>query len=451
MIKIIESIDLREESRPLIVGLNKEVAVFKELDSLLNGGLASLDAKYVIPSLKLIKAPKIYVFKGEDLAADFTELAALEGEYVILLDTFTATHSIEEVAKVFGEVIMNKSSSLNLKSEPKEVVHSFMVYSACDMKKALNEGIVLGESINFVRRLVDLPNNYLNAEKLARFAVEKTGNLKNVTVEILNKKALQDLKMGAFLGVNQGSYDEPRLIAIKYQGKETWDDPVCFIGKGVTFDTGGYSLKQSMINMKGDMAGGAAVIGAAYAVATLELPVNALFLVGATDNRMGEYAIVPDDILTSMSGKTIEIVSTDAEGRLVLADVLTYAQSQGAKKLIDIATLTGSMAATFGGYYSGAFANDQEFYDKFAASCKNAKEKVWQMPLDDCFFEIIKSKIADMKNSSGRNCGAASAAIFLKQFVSKDSKWIHLDIAGTSSVDGNATGVMVKSFVEFCK
>jgi leucyl aminopeptidase len=306
MTKIINTIDLKEETRPLIIGLNKENVLFQELDGLLNFGLSNLNEKLVIPTLNLIKSPKIYLYKGEQLEADFLEVASLKGEYVVLLDTFAIKLPLNEVAKIFGEVVSNQSSSLNLKSDQKDELKSFAVYSQSKIDTDLQEGIIIGESINFVKRLVDLPNNYLNAEKLAAFTAEKTSKLNNVTVNILNKKTIQELKMGAFLAVNKGSYDEPRLIVIKYQGKKVWEDPVCFIGKGLTFDTGGYTLKQNMVNMKGDMAGGAAVLGAAYAVASLRLPVNALFIIGATDNRLGEYAIVPDDVLTSMSVKQLK-------------------------------------------------------------------------------------------------------------------------------------------------
>jgi len=271
-----------------------------------------------------------------------------------------------------------------------------------------------------------------------------------LTVEIYNKKEIEELNMNLFLGVNKGSYDDPQLIVLKYQGLEQFDNPTALIGKGVMYDTGGYSLKTpiSMPGMKTDMAGAAAVISAIEGIARLNLKCNVLGVVAATDNRMGEYAIVPDDILTSAKGLTVEIISTDAEGRLTLADALWFAQKEGAKKLIDVATLTGAMVAALGSDYTGVFTNNHLFLDDLMKSSKEMNEPLWEMPVGACHHTELKSEVADLKNKGGRNAGASIAAAFLEEFVDKDNQWIHIDIAGTSSLgNGLATGVMVKSFI----
>jgi leucyl aminopeptidase len=223
------------------------------------------------------------------------------------------------------------------------------------------------------------------------------------------------------------------------------------VGKGVMYDTGGYSLKTptSMPGMKVDMAGSAAVICAINALASLKAKANVMAIVAATDNRIGDGATVPDDILTAASGKTIEIISTDAEGRLTLADAVWFAQKEGAKKVIDTATLTGAMVAALGHAYTGVFTNSPTFLNKFKTVTELTNEPIWEMPISDVYRKELKSKVADITNKGGRLAGASIAAAFIEEFIEKDTEWIHLDIAGTSTKkDIGATGVMVKSFTE---
>lgn len=203
-----------------------------------------------------------------------------------------------------------------------------------------------------------------------------------------------------------------------------------------------------MPGMKVDMAGAAAVISAIEAIARLKLDANVMSIVAATDNRIGDGAIVPDDILTAANGKTIEIVSTDAEGRLTLADAVWFAQQQGAKKVIDIATLTGAMMMALGTAYTGAFTNDSKFLKDFVKATKRTKEKIWEMPVTKAYYEELKSNVADMKNKGGRLGGASQAAAFIGNFIEKDTKWIHLDVAGTAAGKNGGTGIMVKTFTE---
>jgi len=309
---------------------------------------------------------------------------------------------------------------------------------------------VIGEAINFTRDLVNRPYNKLNAVQLGEIAAT-FDRLENVEANILDKEAIEKLKMGAFLGVNKGSTDAPRLIHLTYKGDPSSKEMTTFVGKGIMYDTGGYSLKgvQSMPNMKMDMGGAATTLGAFKAIATLGLKTNISAVIPATDNRIGDDAIVPDDILTAANGTTIEIISTDAEGRLALCDALWYAQKEGATKIIDMATLTGAVVAALGDNIVGAFSNNDEFYQTFENTVKASQEKVWRLPIDPIHHKNLESAFADIKNSGGRLAGSSIAAAFLEKFVDKNIPWIHLDIAGTAfEKEKGGTGVMVKSLTK---
>jgi leucyl aminopeptidase len=347
-------------------------------------------------------------------------------------------------------ILVNNYEFNAFKSKKEEKVKDFYYFGETEIYNVVKKGYVYGESINLARDLVNTPYNYLNATDLANFAkdLEKRDGVK---VEVFNKKQIEDLKMGSFLGVNKGSSDEPKLIYIKYQGLDSWNNPTALVGKGVMYDTGGYSLKTptSMPGMKVDMAGSAAVICAINALARLGAKANVMAIVAATDNRIGDGAIVPDDILTAASGKTIEIVSTDAEGRLTLADAVWFAQKEGAKRVIDVATLTGAMVAALGKEFTGVFTNNKEFLSEFKKATDLTNEPIWEMPISDGYRKELKSSVADISNKGGRLAGASIAAAFIEEFIEKDTKWIHLDIAGTAgSKETGATGVMVKSFAE---
>jgi leucyl aminopeptidase len=255
--------------------------------------------------------------------------------------------------------------------------------------------------------------------------------------------------MGAYLAVNQGSLVPPKFIYIKYQGKDKWENPIALVGKGLTFDTGGYNLKPNSKNMKTDMGGSAAVLGAIEAIASLGLKENVMVIVAATDNMIGKAAYVPDDVITAANGKTIEIFSTDAEGRLTLADALWFAQKEGAKRIVDVATLTGSCVMALGTGYTGGFTNTKPFLNKLEKTSIECGEPVWHLPIGEHFEKAIKGKVADINNAGVRAGGASAAAAFLQEFIEEKTKWIHLDIAGTaSSADKGATGVMVRTLAK---
>ena len=381
----------------------------------------------------------------------FKGISNLKGNVTILIDTFETKETYMEIVEELSEkLITNNYEFTNHKSKQKNKVKNFYFYGETKIEKVVKKGFVLGECMNNAKDLVNTPYNYLNANDLAVYS-KKLERFDNVTVEIFDKKQIEAMNMGAFLGVNKGSIEPPKLILVKYQGENTFSNPTALVGKGVMYDTGGYSIKTStgMPGMKGDMAGSAAVISALEAIARLRLKTNVMAIVAATDNRIGDEAIVPDDVLVAASGKTIEIISTDAEGRLTLADAVWFAQQQGAKKVIDTATLTGSMVAALGHEFTGAFTNNKEFYNELLEASKKAKEQIWEMPISKGYKKLIESKVADIKNTGGRLAGASTAAQFIAEFIEKDTKWIHLDIAGTAHNEKNeATGVMVKTFTE---
>src|SRR6266496_4578657 len=322
---------------------------------------------------------------------------------------------------------------------------------------AVDQGIALAEATNFARDLVNEPPNVLTPSELANRASAMASQF-CLECEILDRSAMQDLGMGGLLGVAQGSAEPPKFIVLRYRGAtQSGEKGIALVGKGITFDTGGISLKpaERMHEMKGDMAGAAAVIGAMYAIAVLKPAINVTALVPTTENMPGGTAYRPGDILRIMNGKTIEIVNTDAEGRLVLADALSYAVKNGLSPIIDVATLTGGIVVALGSVMSGIFCNDEKLSKQITSAGQIAGEKFWPMPLDDEYKEAIQSDIADIKQTGGRYASAATAAKILEQFVG-DARWAHLDIAGTDFIDTKkpyqdygATGVAVRTLAEF--
>jgi leucyl aminopeptidase len=333
------------------------------------------------------------------------------------------------------------------------------------LEAALAEGVILGESQNFTRSLVNEPGNKLTPTILSRRAVQMSEEV-GLQCQTFSTDKIQDLKMGAFWSVAQGSAEPPALIVLRYQPQGVTEGPVLgLVGKGITFDSGGISLKPSkdMDEMKTDMAGAAAMMGAMRAIALLKPKVRVLAVLCATENMPDGKAQKPGDVQTAMPsapgkpGKTIEIINTDAEGRLILADGLTFARQLGATHLIDAATLTGACVVALGTINAGIFANDEAIYDKFNAALAVSGEKFWRLPLGDEYAEMIKSDIADIKNTGGRWGGAITAAEFLKVFV-EDTPWIHLDIAGLAwlqegkpYIAKGPSGVGVRSILEWVR
>jgi leucyl aminopeptidase len=326
-------------------------------------------------------------------------------------------------------------------------------------EEAVREGRAMGESQNFTRVLVNEPSNRMTPTVLAEHAKKMCSEV-GLKCEVYGADKIKELKMGAFWSVAQGSDEPPALIVMTYEPAGAPKQPVLgLVGKGITFDTGGISIKPAdgMEKMKYDMAGGATMIGAMRAIALLKPRVKVIGIVCATENMPSGKAQKPGDVQIAMSGKSIEIINTDAEGRLVLADGLHYARQLGATHLIDAATLTGACVVALGSVNAGVFANDDTMFQRFSEANKRAGEKMWRLPLDQDYFELIRSSIADIMNSGGRWGGAITAAMFLKEFVDT-TPWIHLDIAGTAWIDDNKawiakgpSGVAVRSIVEFAR
>jgi leucyl aminopeptidase len=322
------------------------------------------------------------------------------------------------------------------------------------LEQGCKKGRIIAEATNLARDWINEPANYMTPSDMAKVA-EKLAKAHRLGLTILDREQMEKEGMGSLLGVAQGSRQPPKLIVLNYKGDKTSSNTLCFVGKGITFDSGGISIKPSegMVEMKGDMAGAAAVMAALSAIAQLKPKVNVAAVIPATENLPGGHALKPGDILKAINGKTIEVVNTDAEGRLILADALGYAVKQGFSPLVDVATLTGACHIALGDICSGVFGNSQELIDKVIESGNEAGERLWQMPMYEEYKEQNKSDVADIKNSGGRWGGAITAAQFLAEFVG-DIPWVHIDIAGTffrekerGYLVKGATGVAVRTLV----
>jgi len=333
------------------------------------------------------------------------------------------------------------------------------------VEAAFAQGVIVGESQNFARSLVNEPGNKLTPTILGRRAAEMAQEV-GLEWEVHSTGKLHELKMGAFWAVSQGSAEPPALIVLRYTPQGVTDGPILgLVGKGITFDTGGISIKpaDNMERMKYDMAGGAAMIGAMRAIALLKPRVRVIAIVCAAENMPSGTAQKPGDVQTAMPlvpdkpGKTIEIINTDAEGRLVLADGLTYARQLGATHLIDAATLTGAISVALAKVMGGSFSNDDATYSKFEQALQVSGERFWRLPLGEEYADLIKSDIGDIKNTGGRYGGAITAAEFLHHFA-EDTPWIHLDIAGIAWVEDSRpyiakgpSGIPVRSILEWVR
>jgi leucyl aminopeptidase len=322
--------------------------------------------------------------------------------------------------------------------------------------RAVARGRILGESCNLARELANEPGNTLTPREFAKRAAAIAADA-GVRVEILDEQQIEKLGMGLLLGVARGSSEPPRLIVFRHDPPGALDAPVLgLVGKGITFDTGGISLKpaEKMEQMKDDMAGGAAVACAMRAIALLKAPIRVIGVVPTTENMPGGRAIKPGDILKSAAGKTVEVINTDAEGRLILGDGLWYARQLGATHLVDVATLTGAVVVALGKSTSGLFGAPPEWVERVRKVADRAGDRVWPMPMFDDYKEQLKSEIADFTNTGGRPAGSITAAMFLKEFAG-DLPWAHLDIAGTAWMEEakpfqpkGASGVAVRTLAE---
>ena len=319
-------------------------------------------------------------------------------------------------------------------------------------------GETLGEAVNFARRLQATPANDMTPTHLAKEASDAAGKV-GLEIDVLDEARARKEGMGSFLSVAQGSAQPPKFIVLTYKGDPGSKELLAIVGKGITFDSGGISIKPAanMEDMKYDMSGGAATIAAMFALGKIKPKLNVVGIVPATENMPGGKATKPGDIFTAMNGTTVEVINTDAEGRLVLADALCYANKLGATSIIDAATLTGACVVALGHAASAAVSTDEALAETFLAAAKPTGERYWRLPLYDDYSKAMKSDIADIKNSGGRPAGTLTAAAFLKAFVG-DTPWVHLDVAGTAYLERESawqakgpTGTPVRAFVAFAE
>ncbi|MCA1031646.1 leucyl aminopeptidase [Bacillus timonensis] len=492
MFQVKNELNFSQEHEALVVGIfdaNKKVEGFiGEIDTLLEGQVTKLlkEGDISSQSKKVTKlhtlgkssAKRVYFVglgKKENLSFETVREAfgslfkTVSGdkieEVAIALDTFV-TDQVDgfDVSHALGEALPLATYTFpdykQKSNEPEKNITNVIVFSDTDKEEieaSLTVGYAYGNATNSARTLVNLPGNMMTATDMANYALE-LGNKYSFEVEILEKEDMEKLGMGALLAVNKGSVEPPKMIVLKYQGKETWNDVIGLVGKGITFDTGGYSIKpkDGIVGMKADMGGAAAVLGAMEIIGELRPEQNVVAVIPSTDNMVSGDAFKPDDVVTSMSGKTIEILNTDAEGRLALADGVTYAKQHGAEYLVDVATLTGGVIVALGNDITGAMANNETLFEQVLEASHETGEAMWRLPMTENHKKRVrKSNVADLNNSPGRDGHAIFAGTFIAEFA-EDTPWVHLDIAGTATTTSQyelgpagATGAMVRTLAAF--
>ena len=364
---------------------------------------------------------------------------------------------INEVSFIYDRAEIHNQKKSTLSQSKKQA--SSLSSSEKSVKASLEKAEILSDCVNFVRWLSDKPGNLMTPSILALETQKASKSIKGLKVLIWDKARIKKERMGGLYGVSLGSSADPRFIIMEYRGAPSSHKPLCFVGKGLTFDSGGISIKPSnnMHEMKYDMCGGAAVIGTLLAISRLKLKVNVLGLVPSSENMPGPLANKPGDILIARNGKSVEVLNTDAEGRLILMDALSYASEKNPKAIFDAATLTGAVVVALGNIYTGVFTRKKDLWEKIERASQKTGERLWRLPLHDFHGEDMKGKHADLSNiSKGYGAGSSTAAAFLESFVKKDTPWAHFDIAGTSYSVGNrlsycpqfgASGALMRTFV----
>lgn len=378
------------------------------------------------------------------------------------LESFSGKFSAEDAAQAAVEgarLSTYRFDKYKSKPAPMSSLTSFDLYvsssaHAASVKKAVKEAEIISEGVAFTRDLANEPANVMTPDRLAQ-AAKEMARKNNLTCQVLTEPEIRRLKMGGLLGVAQGSANPPRFIVLQNRVSHS-KKPIVLVGKGITFDTGGISIKPSndMDKMKFDMCGAAAVIGAMKVIANLKIPVKVVGLVPTCENMPGGRAQRPGDIIRCMNGKTVEVLNTDAEGRLILADALSYAKKFEPRALVDIATLTGACAVTFADRASGLMSTDSALANRIKEVGEKTGERVWELPLWDEYFDLIKATYADIQNISKKYAGTITAGMFLKEFADHTAAWAHLDVAGTAWNESGAktlspigaTGIGVRLF-----
>ncbi len=368
------------------------------------------------------------------------KLRDLKSEKIVYIFPEGTSLDSQDIAKAIVEgAILGTYKFTELKTKDKDKFKPITyigVYSKEDISKGLRWGKVIAESTNLARDLANRPSNIATPTHFVEVAKEYLKKYDNMKIDVLDEKQCKKLGMGAFLAVAKGSDEPAKFLIMEYKGGNPEDKPVVLVGKGVTFDTGGISLKpqSAIVGMKGDCSGAAAVIGAVRVAAELGLPLNVVGLAPLTENMPSGKATKPEDVVYAMNGKSIEIINTDAEGRLILADALCYAERYEPKWVVDLATLTGAIVIALGDQAAGLFSKDDTLRKRLKLAGERSGERLWSMPLFDGYYDQLKSKVADMKNVGGRPAGSATAAAFLSNFA-ENYPWAHLDIAGIAWVD----------------
>ncbi|WP_203341545.1 M17 family metallopeptidase [Metamycoplasma hominis] len=407
-----------------------------------------------------------YIYLGKKQELQYNSLYSLAQDlalnaaydYQIDLSSFvTENLTINDVVDAFTKGINFSAAKLYNKKtftykENPNNLELFIEQASQSVIDSFNKAKILIESQNWARNLGITPPNELNSEQLAKIVVEDFKEYKNLSVKVLEKKEIEKLGMGLLLSVNRGSVYEPRVVIIEYKGNPDSNQKTVLIGKGITFDSGGYNIKtgRNMLGMKYDMSGSAIVASVLKSVAQLKPKTNVSAIMCITDNRVNGDASLPDSVWTSMSGKTVEINNTDAEGRLVMADGLYYgADVLKATRLIDVATLTGAMVAALGDTYTGIWSTTEKAWKEISDAATVQHELIWRMPFDSDYEEFMKGSIvADLKNTDYTgHAGSCSAAMFLKEFT-KGIEYIHLDVAGTNDIDEKPMFAMTKTLTE---
>ena len=433
-----------------------------ELDKEVNRSLGKITTVHTLGKLPFTTITFVGLGKEEEinptkLQKAFVALVkANEADHVVvdIRRAITEKYDLEYLTTLFCETQIRASYKFTKIGQEPKAEKLYEIIGATNISAAIEKGVITGKAINHARRLGDMPSNYMNPLDLADYAKTLAKECK-VDATILTNKELEKIGAGGILGVNKGSALGARLIVLKYNGNG--DGPyTALVGKGITFDSGGYNLKPSasMRNMKSDMCGAANVLSAFEIIVKRKLKANVYAIVPSTENMISGEAYKSDDVITSLAKKTIEVNNTDAEGRLVLMDAITYAQKElHASRIIDIATLTGAVIIALSKSFTGTFSNNEQFYQEFVAAATKSNEKIWRLPLDEDYHEMLHaSNVADMINAPAGGAGSSTAACFLEEFVEEGVEWIHLDIAGTSFdakynpiSDQGATGAMVKS------
>ncbi|XQY91266.1 leucyl aminopeptidase [Metabacillus sp. HB246100] len=491
MFRVHQELDDKQET--LVVGLFQQnsqlTGLLAELDEKLDGHLTQLmkdgdlsskrKSIFTLHTLGLLKVKRIYfVGLGKEKELNFPKLREAFGklfktvqeakvqELSIALDTFASSSvDVNEAAHGLAEAYALSTYKIHdykqKSNEPEKKIETIDVFALnedpVEVKSSLEVGYAFGQGTNSARTLTNMPPNLLTATELASYSIQ-LADKHGFEYEILEKEEMERLGMGALLAVNKGSEEPPKMIVLKYQGKEEWTDVIGLVGKGITYDTGGYSIKpkDGIVGMKTDMGGAAAVLGAMEIIGEIKPEQNVVAVIPSTDNMISGGAFKPDDVIVSLSGKTIEVLNTDAEGRLALADGVTYAKHHGAQYLVDVATLTGGVIIALGNDMTGAMTNHEPLFEQVLQASHECEEPMWQLPITEKDKKRVRnSKMADLNNSPGREGHAIMAGAFIGEFA-ENTPWVHLDIAGTAVTSkesdlgpSGATGVMARTLATF--